>query len=201
MYRPPHFRPHEDGAAYQAIETWPLALLVTAGLEATHLPMWREGDVLTGHIAKPNPHWQQTVDGAAALAVFTGPSAYISPGFYPSKAEHGRVVPTWNYVAVHVHGHIAWLHDEAEKERIVRALTDRFEAMEAKPWSIDDAPAAYTKAMLGGIVGVRLIIERVEAQFKLSQNRAEDDRNSVELGLAAREDAGSREIARLMRGK
>jgi transcriptional regulator len=201
MYRPAHFEPGEDGAAYAAIGAWPLALLVTDGLNATHLPLWREGDVLTGHVAKPNPHWQQTPEGAPALAVFSGPSAYVSPGFYQSKAEHGRVVPTWNYVAVHVHGRIAWLHDPAEKLRIVRALTDRFEAAEAKSWSVDDAPESYMTAMLGGIVGVRLTIERIEAQFKLSQNRSEDDRNGVELGLAARADVGSREIARLMRGK
>lgn len=201
MYRPAHFQPGEDGAAWRAIAAWPLALLVTDGLHATHLPMWREGDVLTGHVALPNPHWQQAGDGAAGLAVFSGPSAYVSPGFYQSKAEHGRVVPTWNYVAVHVHGRIAWTHDEAEKLKIVRELTDRFEAHEAKPWSVDDAPAEYITAMLRGIVGVRLTIERVEAQFKLSQNRTEDDRSGVELGLDARGDAGSREIARLMRGK
>ncbi|MBL9012264.1 MAG: FMN-binding negative transcriptional regulator [Alphaproteobacteria bacterium] len=199
MYRPAHFRPGDEAAAFEAIDAWPLALLVTEGLEATHVPLLRDGDGLAGHIAKPNPHWQQTLDGAPALAVFGGPSAYVSPGFYATKAEHGRVVPTWNYVAVHVRGRLRWLHGADEKRAIVRRLTDRFEAGEAKPWSIDDAPADYVEAMLGGIVGVRLTIERIEAQFKLSQNRTEDDRSGVELGLAAREDSGSRAIARLMR--
>lgn len=199
MYRPPHFRPGDEAAAFEAIDAWPLALLVTGGLEATHVPLLRVEGALVGHIARPNAHWQQAEDGAPALAAFLGPSAYVSPGFYATKAEHGRVVPTWNYVAVHVRGRVTWLHGADFKRRIVRALTNRFEAGEANPWSIDDAPADYIEAMLGGIVGLSLSIESVEAQFKLSQNRTEDDRSGVELGLAAREDSGSRAIARLMR--
>jgi len=199
MYSPAHFQPRSDDDALKAIEAWPLAALVTDGLAATHLPMRLQGDVLTGHIARANPHWQQAPDGAKAIAIFTGPSAYIAPGFLATKREHGRVVPTWNYVAVHVHGHIAWIDDAAAKRDIVRELTDRFEAAEAKPWSIDDAPDGYIEAMLRGIVGVRLHIERIESQFKLAQNKTEDDRSGIELGLEARDDAGSRAVAALMR--
>lgn len=201
MYRPPHFQPAHEDAAVQAIAAWPLAALVTDGLNATHLPMLHRGDHLIGHVARANPHWQQAGDGAPAIAIFSGPSAYISPGFYASKAEHGRVVPTWNYVAVHVHGTIAWVDDAQAKLDIVRTLTDCFEAREARPWSVDDAPASFLEAMLGGIVGLRLRIERIESQFKLSQNRPEDDRSGVELGLDARKGRASTAIAALMRAQ
>ena len=123
MYRPPHFRPGDEAAAFEAIDAWPLALLVTGGLEATHVPLLRVEGALVGHIARPNAHWQQAEDGAPALAAFLGPSAYVSPRFYATKAEHGRVVPTWNYVAVHVRGRVQWLHDEADKLAIVRSAT------------------------------------------------------------------------------
>ena len=201
MYRPPHFQPADESAINRAIETWPLAALVTDGLTATHLPMLRRGELLIGHVARANPHWQKAPDGADAVAIFSGPSAYVSPGFYASKAEHGRVVPTWNYVAIHVYGTIAWIDDPAAKLEIVRLLTDHFESREAKPWSVDDAPPDFVEAMLRGIVGVRLRIERVEAQFKLSQNRSEDDRSGTELGLDARDESGSRAIAALMRAQ
>lgn len=198
MYTPVHFQPGDDSAALEAIARWPLAMLVTDGPAITHLPMIREGDHLIGHVAIGNDHWKRAADGAAAVAVFTGPDAYISPGFYAAKAEHGRVVPTWNYVAVHVHGTLAWLQDADDKLKTVRALTDHFERREVKPWSVDDAPPPYIEAMLRGIVGVRLAISRIEAQFKLSQNRAEDDRSGVELGLTERGPEGE-DVARLMR--
>lgn len=201
MYRPPHFQPADDDAAHAAIDAWPLAALVSEGLTATHLPFLREGDTLTGHIARANPHWQQAPDGSHAMAIFTGPATYVSPGFYATKAEHGRVVPTWNYVAIHVHGTLAWIDDDDAKLQIVRTLTDRFERAEAKPWSVDDAPRDYIGAMLRGIVGVRLRIERIESQFKLSQNRIEDDRSGTELGLDARADPASKAIAALMRAQ
>lgn len=198
MYTPAHFQPGDEAAAFEAIARWPLAMLATDGPSVTHLPMLREGDTLIGHIAIANGHWKQAVDGAAAVAVFTGPDAYVSPGFYASKAEHGRVVPTWNYIAVHVHGVLRWTHDDAEKLQIVRMLTDRFEQHELKPWSVDDAPPQYVQAMLRGIVGVTLSIARIESQFKLSQNRVEDDRSGVELGLTERGAEGE-DVARLMR--
>jgi transcriptional regulator len=198
MYTPAHFQPGDAAAAIEAIERWPLAMLVTDGPSVTHLPMLRDGDTLIGHVALGNEHWKQAVDGSTAIAVFTGPDAYVSPGFYASKAEHGRVVPTWNYIAVHVHGALRWTHDDAEKMQIVRRLTDRCEQHELKPWSIDDAPPQYMQAMLRGIVGVTLSISRIESQFKLSQNRVEDDRSGVELGLTERGAEGE-DVARLMR--
>lgn len=196
MYTPQHFKPSDEAAAWEAIERWPLAMLVSDGPAVTHLPMQRDGDRLIGHVALANEHWKRG-DGAA-IAVFTGPNAYVSPGFLPSKAEHGRVVPTWNYVAVHVHGVIAWTHDTDAKLKILRAQTDRFEQRELNPWSVDDAPPDFIEAMARGIVGLTLSIERIEAQFKLSQNRVEDDRSGIELGLTERGAAGE-DVARLMR--
>ncbi len=198
MYTPVHFQPGDEAAALEAIQRWPLAMLASDGPAVTHLPMLRDGDTLIGHVAIGNDHWKRAADGAAAVAAFTGPNAYISPGFYATKAEHGRVVPTWNYVAVHVHGAVSWVHEADAKLAIVRALTDHFERREMKPWSVDDAPADYIQAMLRGIVGVRLSIERIEAQFKLSQNRTEDDRSGIELGLTERGAEGE-DVAHLMR--
>lgn len=198
MYTPDHFKPVDDAAALAAIEAWPLAMLVTDGFAITHLPLLREGDALIGHIAIGNDHWKRAADGAEAVAVFTGPNAYVSPGFYPSKTEHGRVVPTWNYVAVHVRGTLTWTHEAADKLAAVRALTERMERRETRPWSVDDAPPEFIQAMLRGIVGLRLSVTRIEAQFKLSQNRFEDDRSGVELGLTERGGADE-DVARLMR--
>jgi len=198
MYSPVHFQPGDEAPAFEAIERWPLAMLASDGPSITHLPMLREGGTLIGHIAAANGHWKQAVDGAKAVAVFSGPDAYVSPGFYASKAEHGRVVPTWNYIAVHVHGTISWVHDAEAKLRIVRTLTDRFEQHELKPWSVDDAPPEYMQAMMRGIVGLTLSITGIETQFKLSQNRTEDDRSGVELGLTERGAEGE-DVARLMR--
>ena len=207
MYVPPRHAVHDPAALPDLVDAHPLGAWVCqpgTGLVANHLPFLLDRSrgprgTLLGHVARANPVWRQLGAGVPSVVMFTGPLAYITPGWYPGKAAHGRVVPTWNYVAVHVRGRVTWLHGAEAKRRIVRALTDRFEAGEAKPWSIDDAPADYIEAMLGGIVGLSLSIESVEAQFKLSQNRTEDDRSGVELGLAAREDSGSRAIARLMR--
>lgn len=199
MYRPRHFQPADEAAIWEAVEAFPLAALVSEGLHATHMPMLREGDTLIGHLARANPHWSAAPDGSAALAIFSGPSVYVSPGFYESKAQHGRVAPTWDYVAVHVRGRVSWLHEPREKEHIIRRLTDRHEASEKAPWSIDDAPRDYVEAAMKGFVGLRLTIESVEAQFKVSQNLTEEDRSGVELGLEARGDARSAEMAALVR--
>jgi transcriptional regulator len=202
MYRPPHFDVTDESALWRLIAASPLATLVSAGasgLQVSHVPMMREGAGLTGHVAKPNPHWRESPDGTEAVAVFKLADAYITPAWYASKAEHGRVVPTWNYAAVQATGRLAWVHDEADKHEIVRQLTDWREASEAKPWAVSDAPPEFTAAMLKGIVGVRLTDLRLEGSFKLSQNRTEDDRSTVALGLDAREDAGSRAIAALMK--
>jgi transcriptional regulator len=138
-------------------------------------------------------------DGAQALVIFAGAEAYVSPGFYPSKAEHGKVVPTWNYVAVHAYGTAEVFTDADRLRDLVSALTDRHEAGRNNPWKVADAPAEYIDAMLKAIVGFALPIERLEGKRKLSQNRSTADIAGVREGLAASPDVHDQALAHLMR--
>lgn len=151
--------------------------------DATFLPVLWRGDRLVGHVARANPHWKAVVDGAAGLAVVTGPDAYVSPSFYATKREHGRVVPTWNYSAVHLRGPVRVVEDISWLRELVGALTDHHEAGRDDPWAVEDAPAAYVGKQLRAIVGVEMVVESVEAKAKLSQNRSEEDRAGVVAGL------------------
>lgn len=165
------------------------AQLVTVGADgtpdATFLPVLWEDDRLVGHVARANAHWRRMVDGSPALAIVTGPDTYVSPSWYAAKAEHGRVVPTWNYSVVHLRGRIA-VHDDPDWVRdLVTRLTDRHEADRAEPWAVSDAPEDYVTKNLRPIVGVELVVESVEAKAKLSQNRSDEDRHGVASGLAA----------------
>lgn len=189
----------EDLAA--VIGRAPFASLVVAGpdgIEAAHLPMLydAEAKALVGHVARANPMAKR--DGAKALAVLIGPNAYVSPSFYPSKAEHGRAVPTWNYEAVHVHGRLECFEAPDALHAVVSKLSDHFEAGRAEPWSVGDAPRGYIATMLRAITGVRLHIERIEGLRKLSQNKDAADRAGVVAGLSASELAGDRMVAALM---
>jgi transcriptional regulator len=165
--------------------------LVTAtddGLVATFLPLLldldrgRNGSLL-GHVARKNTQWRRPVRGEA-LVIAHGPDTYVSPSWYPSKAEHGRVVPTWDYSAAHVYGDLVIHDDEAWLDQLVRRLTDRHESGRAHPWSVDDAPAKYIAGQLRAIVGVELEISRVQVQVKMSQNRPAADIDAVATGLA-----------------
>jgi transcriptional regulator len=181
-----------------------LGCLVThdaGGLFASHLPFVYDAGrgTLSGHIARANPHWERAGEGEA-LAIFRGADAYISPSWYPSKSEHGRVVPTWNYEAVHVHGRLTWRHDEAWLLDFLNALTDRHEAAQAKPWSVADAPEKFTGTLVRSIVGLELSIDRIEAKRKLSQNRPEADRLGVIAGLSASASLSDRQLAAVMAG-
>lgn len=163
------------------------AQLVTVGEDglpdATFLPVLWEGDRLVGHLARANPHWRRIVDGAPALAVVTGPDAYVSPGWYASKAEHGKVVPTWNYSVVHLRGTVR-VHDDAQWLRgLVTRLTDHHESSREAPWEVGDAPEDYVEKNLRPIVGVEVVVSSVEAKAKLSQNRSDEDRAGVAAGL------------------
>jgi transcriptional regulator len=183
-----------------------LALLVThgeQGLQASHLPLLLNTDegpngTLYGHFAKANPQWKELQDGAEALVIFAGADAYVSPGFYPSKAEDGKVVPTWNYVAVHAYGSAEVFTDAERLRSLVSALTDRHEAGRAQPWKVADAPADYIDGMLKAIVGFALPIQRLEGKRKLSQNRNAADIAGVREGLAASADAHDQALAHLM---
>lgn len=167
--------------------------LVTAtsdGLVATLLPFVYDPSVgahgtLLGHLARNNDQWRLPSLGQA-LVIVRGPDAYVSPSWYATKAEHGRVVPTWNYVTAHVYGDLVVHDDPAWVESLVRRLTDRHEAREPRPWSVDDAPSEYVAGQLRAIVGVEVVISRIEAKVKLSQNRSAADMDGVVAGLVAR---------------
>jgi transcriptional regulator len=197
MYVPAHFAV-DEAAAGELLARHGAADLVTLtdeGLVATLLPFayvpgaGTRGS-LHGHLARNNAQWKLPARGEA-LAIVRGPDAYISPGFYASKDEHGRVVPTWNYVTAHVHGELI-VHDDAEwTESVVRRLTDKHEASSARPWSVDDAPRAYIEGQLRAIVGIELLITRIEAKAKLSQNRPAQDIPGIIAGLRERGDIPS----------
>ena len=189
----PHFNAMSDQAQARAlVASVGAAQLVTVGRDgvplATLLPVLWEGDRVIAHMARANPHWTHIEQGDPVLLVVTGPQAYVSPTWYASKAEHGRVVPTWNYLSAHVYGELVFHHDPVWLEAVVRRLTDRHEAERDHPWSIDDAPRDYIDSQLKAIVGVELTITRVEAKAKLGVQRSAEDVDGVIRGLAERGD-------------
>jgi len=197
MYIPAHFAP-DDETVGELLRNHGAADLVTLtgqGLVATMLPFIYvpgagEHGALHGHLARNNDQWKLPAAGDA-LAIVRGPDAYVSPTWYASKAEHGRVVPTWNYVTAHVYGQFVVHDDPVWTERLVRRLTAKHEAANAHPWSVDDAPRAFIEGQLRAIVGIELLISRVEAKAKLSQNRPAADVAGVIAGLRERGDARS----------
>ncbi|CAI8934253.1 transcriptional regulator [Pseudomonas sp. IT-P12] len=206
MYTPRSFAIDDLQQMQQHMLDTRLAMVVThgaQGLQASHLPLLLRPDegpngTLYGHFARTNPQWKELQEGAEALVIFAGADAYVSPGFYPSKAEHGKVVPTWNYVAVHAYGTAQVITDAEPLLDLVSALTDRHEAGRAQPWKVADAPADYIDGMLKAIVGFALPIQRLEGKRKLSQNRSSADMAGVREGLAASPDAQDRALAHLM---
>ncbi|KPN88394.1 FMN-binding negative transcriptional regulator [Pseudomonas nunensis] len=206
MYTPSSFAIDDLQDLHQQILATRLGVLVThgeQGLQASHIPLLLDAEqgpngTLYGHLAKANPQWKELQNGAEALVIFAGADAYVSPGFYPAKAEHGKVVPTWNYVAVHAYG-VAEVFTDADRLRnLVSALTDRHEADRTQPWKVADAPADYIDGMLRAIVGFALPIERLQGKRKLSQNRSAADIAGVREGLAASPDAQDQALAHLM---
>lgn len=196
MYQPAAFRETRVECIDELLLAYPLAALTVAdgpGFAVDHVPLLRSGEVLRGHVARANPLAQR--DGAAVVAVFQGPQAYVSPNWYPSKHETGREVPTWNYAVIHVHGRLHTTNDPHRLRALLVELTDRHEAGEPQPWSIDDAPADHTERLLGAITGIEIAIERVEAKFKLSQNHPPANRLGVVEGLRRRGRAGDAELA------
>jgi len=157
--------------------------LVATPLPMLHVPAASGLGSLHGHVARNSPH--RRLAGATSLAIVRGPDAYVSPSWYPSKAEHGQVVPTWNYLTAHLHGRLV-VHDSVDWLRdLVTRLTEAHEASIGSSWQVTDAPSSYIDGQLRAIVGVELRIERVEAKAKLSQNRPAADRESVVSALAA----------------
>lgn len=198
----PHFNTMGEPELHQLVAAVGSAELVTVGADgypaATLLPVIWDDERLVFHLARANPHWRSIEPGAPALAVVTGPQAYVSPAWYPSKEEHGRVVPTWNYTAVHFTGRVEVHEDEAWLRTAVTALTQLHEGKREQPWSVDDAPARYLQKQFGAIVGVELTIETVEGKAKLSQNRSDADQAGVVEGLRREGGTREQEVADLM---
>lgn len=206
MYTPSAFNDEELASLHSLIEQTRLAILVTHdenGIQASHLPLLFSPEqgpfgTLYGHMAKANPQWRTLQTRAEAMVIFAGADAYVSPGFYPSKAEHGKVVPTWNYQAVHAYGRADVFTDAGRLLNLVSALTDKHEGSRAQPWAVADAPAEYIDKMLSAIVGFALPISSLEGKRKFSQNRSAEDIAGVRAGLIATADARDLELAKLM---
>jgi transcriptional regulator len=199
LYTPPAFRVDDLPLLLDHIARTGLATFVTVGADGpivSHVPLVHEpSDTgmgrLIGHLARANPQWQDTDLSKPALAVFMGPDAYVSPSWYPSKAETGRAVPTWNYAVVHVRGPLTFFDDAAKLRDAVERLTDHHERMRADRWQVSDAPERYVASQLKGIVGFEIAVASIEGKYKLSQNRTETDQEGVIAGLAREGDAGS----------
>lgn len=188
MYVPPAFREDRREVMEALIAAHPLAMLIShgaGGLTANHVPMQITDGVLRAHLARANPQLDDLRAGGEVLAVFQGPQAYVSPGWYASKAEHGRVVPTWNYLTVQVRGAARVIEDAGWLRAQVTALTDRHEAGRAEPWAVSDAPERFLEAQLRAIVGIELPLDGLSGKWKASQNRPDADRAGVISGLAS----------------
>jgi transcriptional regulator len=190
MYLPRHFEQTDAAALAALMHDHPLATLIVAtadGPTADLIPLEFHADVgphgtLRGHVARANPLWRHA--GAAALAVFQGPQAYVSPNWYPSKREHGKVVPTWNYTMVQARGALRALDDAAWVRDFVGRLTGRHEATQPAPWAVTDAPDDYVRQMVGAIVGIEIELTSLRGKWKVSQNRSAADRAGTAAGLA-----------------
>jgi transcriptional regulator len=191
VYIPPHFKEDRIDALHNAIRAAGAATLVSMtpdGLFASHAPLLLDPKpapygTLIGHLAKANPHVRLADGAVQTLVIFHGPNGYITPSYYAAKKEHGKVVPTWNYVAIHAYGRLEAFDDPALLLDVVTRLTDQHESPRAVPWAVSDAPDGFVQGMLRGIVGVRLPIARLEGKVKMSQNRPAADRSGVIDGL------------------
>jgi transcriptional regulator len=193
MYLPSHFAESRPQVLRDFIAANPFGLLVTqnraGGIDANSVPFFLDTDggdapgVLRAHVARANPLWANARDDADALVVFQGPHGYVSPAWYPSKAEHGKVVPTWNYVMVQGRGRLRAIEDKEWLRAFVGRLTERHERGRAAPWAVGDAPADYVETMLGAIVGIEIVLSSLAGKWKVSQNRPAADRAGVVDGL------------------
>jgi len=207
MYIPTHFKQEDRTAIHEMMAGVGFVSLVTStadGLVATHAPVLFDANAgehgtILGHIARANPQWKTALPDAEALAIFLGPNGYVSPQWYAAKREHGRVVPTWNYTAVHAYGRVRFSDERELLLNIVTRLTEKHEAKFEKPWSVSDAPADYIEGMLKAIVAFEMPISRIEASWKLSQNRSEADRAGAMAGLKERGEGVAEEMEKIYR--
>jgi transcriptional regulator len=208
MYVPPHFRVEDPDELRAVMRNARLGTVITVAGGAplvSHVPVMFVEDgspngTLLCHVSRANAQWRHVTEDTEALVIFMGPDAYVSPNFYPSKNEHGKVVPTWNYVAVHAYGSAEFFEDADRLLDLVTQLTERHERPRAEPWAVTDAPAGFIRAQLRGIVGLRLPITRLEGKRKMSQNRSATDRAGVAAGLGASERASDRAVVALIPG-
>jgi transcriptional regulator len=207
MYLPAHFEEARPERLHALLRQFPLGLLVSLDGDgapvANSIPMLLDAGrgprgTLVAHVARANPVWQQAA-GQTVLVVFQGPEGYVSPSSYPSKARHGKVVPTWNYAMVQARGVLQVMDAAALKHAIVSRLTERHEQARPAPWAVTDAPADYIDGMLRAIVGIEIALTQLTGKFKLSQNRSADDRAGVEADLQAQAEMSSRQLADWMR--
>lgn len=203
MYLPSHFAEERLDLLHAAMRDHPFATLVTQGPDgavADHLPLLLHveadgGGVLHGHVARANPVWRNHPADTEVLVIFHGPQAYVTPSWYPTKHEHGKAVPTWNYQVVHATGCLRIIDDASWKRNMLDALTNCHEAGFADPWQVSDAPADYIEAMLAAIVGIEIRITRLQGKFKLSQNQPAGNRAGVVAGLRQVGDDNANRIA------
>lgn len=188
MYTPNHFREADVQEFIDLMRLNPLGIIVwqsANGLTADHVPLFYKNNKLIGHIAKANPMGKETIT-SPVLVIFQGANAYISPNWYPTKQEDHKAVPTWNYATVHVHGQINFMAENKDKRHILQELTAIHEATEETPWSMADAPADYTEKMINGVIGIEIIISKIEGKWKVSQNQPSKNKQGVVENLQKR---------------
>jgi transcriptional regulator len=192
MYVPAHFEETRLEVLHDLVRNHPLATIVTldraGGLNANHIPLELDAEspslgTLRGHVSRANSMWRDYSRDVAALVIFQGPEIYITPSWYQTKQESGKVVPTWNYAVVHAYGPLRIVEDPSWLRALVERLTDRHEAPRPEPWEVADAPDDYIEGQLRGIVGIEISIERLIGKWKVSQNRPEADREGISKGL------------------
>lgn len=206
MYIPKHHRQPDLSATQALIEAYPLGAWVvqaSEGLVANHVPFLLDRSrgphgTLLGHVSRANPVWRQLQDGTPSVVMFQGPQSYITPGWYPGKAAHGEVVPTWNYVVAHAHGVPRAVDDAQWLHEFLMRLTATHEAAQAVPWAMTDAPAAFVDKLLRAVVGIEIPIDRLEGKLKASQDEAIPDRLGTVRGLLAQGNANASAMASLV---
>ena len=209
MYLPAHFDEKRLEVLHALVRRHPFGLLVTQtadGPSANGIPFLLDPDgagglgTLRGHVARANPVWREATTDVPSLVVFQGPDAYVSPGWYPTKAEHGKVVPTWNYVMVQARGTLRAVDDADWLLKLVTRLTERHEAARSSPWAVSDAPADFVQTMLRAIVGIEVELTAFTGKWKVSQNRSAADRAGTAAGLDALGGDDAAQMAELVRG-
>ncbi len=206
MYTPKYFEEANIEVLHELIRTHPLATLVTMsshGLNANHIPMYLVQDtseygILRGHVARANPVWRDLVNEVEALAIFQGADTYISPSWYSTKQEDGKVVPTWDYVTVHAYGPLRVVDDVVWLRELLENLTTQHEAPLSEPWSIADAPREYIDKMMTAIVGIEIVIRKIHGKWKVSQNQPEQNQESIVVGLQEQNTGATVAMAQLV---